>query len=223
MTKLMAIPLFILLGCAQAWGQVTCSPGVDKEMCTNVNTWLPPLLHSVTSKQISVTVVTPDEYKQQLIDFGEREVRETTLQGGEYKAMNCPTCFSVWYRHTLANAIEPDITFIRHSANTAVPDSILISSDAFCGRDLYTVKDDPRYPKGIVRSRSTGKEDPERVSAQVNFILGYFEGATSTWQDHTGAQLLIGTDGVSHCKDAPPGSVYREKEDAPMKVCGSSK
>jgi hypothetical protein len=213
--------VFIFALCAPAFGQVTCSPDVDKQMCKDVAAYLNALLPTVISTPISAAVVTPEEYKKQLIEFGEREANETNLLGGDVKAMNCPKCFSVFYRHTLSNTFKPDVTFIRNAPDTAVPDRILISSDALCGSEPFLVSDDPRYPKGAWYGRSTGKEDIRRVSSSVDFIIGYLQGATSTDMDHAGAAVLFGGSAESYCKEARPGSSYRIQPDSPIKVCGA--
>ncbi len=131
--------------------QVTCSPKVDKEMCTAAAVFVGLVVDHGTYRGIAIPtqVVTPGEYAKQLADARALEEREQAFlptengnaeeKNSEFKGVIFPDKFSPWHRHTFASD-GPDtrssfVTFFRDTPDSRSVSRILISSVAFESAD----------------------------------------------------------------------------------------
>jgi hypothetical protein len=167
--------LGVLFLASGARAQVSCSPNVDKKMCADVATFLDPIVDHGTPYHgvgIPVEIVTTAEYAKRIADTKELEKREMDYAGGMDKAAKSPDKFSPFYRHTLANSWDENITFFRDKPSSNLVRTILISSAAFEGFVLGAV--DPKT--NAVQTVPTGKYDSSRTANAAAFIGGYLCG-----------------------------------------------
>jgi hypothetical protein len=174
-----------------AWAQVTCSPAVTKNTCVDVADALNLIIDHGTPYRgvaIPLEIVSPAEYQKRLADWKEVEQRGQSILGGADKAAKSPTEFSPWYKHTLSNAFDRDITFLRDRASSHSVSAILISSAAFEGTEIYVIPEHkgstiPGWTKGAHGVRHNGRYDSTTVFVVARFIVGYLCGTMATVDD----------------------------------------
>jgi hypothetical protein len=115
-------------------------------------------------KAIPVELVTAKEYKKRMEDLQKDEL------AGDIR---CADCFSIVRRHALYNNYSDNVTFLRESTATKLPQRVLISSDVFEGFSIE------RDAKDKAVFKPNGRFDISTVSITSSFITGYIIGCYS--------------------------------------------
>lgn len=164
---------------ASAVAQVSCSSDIQTTMCKEVSKFLNPMLdHSLVKyKAIPLELVGAVEYKKRLNDFARDERRGDEVcahaTGGVSAIAAClGRTFSMNSPHSLGNSPSEDITFVRDSPTTTLPDRVLISSEAF---EEQTVSVDNNT--NTVKFIPNGHFDASRITESGYVIMGYIAGS----------------------------------------------